>query len=302
MEVACLFKFWVVRVSGGKFIEACAKGKYVAIGWNKLGDLSWLLNENVREEEAKRKLYELYTKKGKSWHENETTRKINSAQIYRFIKEIKNGDYVLSPTAKRTVLVGKIASDYHPAHNQKDDCDYKQRREVQWIKEISRDEMSQGLRNSLGAHLTVFSVSDHGEELTALIEERKIEIKPERKYAEKIGEESIVGEVINFRGLVYAPTNEQGVIFLFSKVSKDLNIEIEEIKTGFPDAIGRVKTSRGYARRKIEFEYRSSEFKKHGHPIDDCDIIVCWEHDWLDCPKQVEVISLKDTVMELSSK
>ena len=55
----------------------------------------------------------------------------------------------------------------------------------------------------------------------------------ERKYHEKEKEDSIVGEVINFRGLVYSPINEQGVVFLFGKLSKDLNIEIEEIQQGF---------------------------------------------------------------------
>jgi len=33
---------------------------------------------------------------------------------------------------------------------------------------------------------------------------------------------SIVGDIINFRGLVYAPLNENGVVFLFGKVAEDL--------------------------------------------------------------------------------
>lgn len=294
-----MVRFWVVRVSGGEFIEPCKKGKYVAIGWSELGDLTWLLSEEIEEKEAKIRLYDLYTKKLRKWRENKRQRRINSAQVYRFVREMKIDDFVLSPTAKRTVLVGKVTGDYFPAHKQQDDCRYKQRRAVQWTKEISRDDMSQRLRNSLSAHLTVFKLKGHEEELTALIEGRKLKKKLERRYAEKPGEKSLVGEVINFRGLVYAPINEQGVIFLFSKVSKDLNIEIEEIKTGFPDAIGRVKTSKGYARRNIEFEYRSSEFKKHDHPTKDCDIIVCWEHDWIECPKEIEVIPLKEVIKEL---
>jgi len=302
LSVVYLPRFWVVRVSGGEFIQACEQGKYVAIGWNELGDLNWLLTEKLSEEEAKRKLLDLYAKKLKSWHENETQRRINSGQVYRFVKEIKTGDFVLSPTAKRTVLLGKIVGDYYPAFKRKDDCRYKQRREVQWMQEISRDEMSQRLRNSLSAHLTVFGLRGHEEELSAFVEGRRIEIKADRRYSEKAGEESIVGPVINFRGLVYAPINEQGVIFLFSKISKDLNMEIEEIKTGFPDAIGRVRTSRGYARRKIEFEFRSSDFKRHGHPVKECDMIICWEHDWPDCPKEIEVMDLKNAIKELSNE
>jgi hypothetical protein len=39
---------------------------------------------------------------------------------------------------------------------------------------------------------------------------------------------SIVGSLINFRGLVYSPVNEQGVVFLFGRVLDDLNMYIEE--------------------------------------------------------------------------
>lgn len=291
--------FWVVRVSGGEYIEDCRKGKYVAIGWNKLGDLSWLL-DGIPEEEAKRRLNHLYSKK---WpEESKAAQRVNVSQVYRFVREVKNGDVVLSPTATRTVLFGRIKSDYYPAHKEKDNCYYKQRRQVEWLKETPRDDMSKNLQNSLGAHLTVFKLSGHEAELSALAEGKTIAVRPDRRYQEKAGEESVVGPAINFRGLVYGPVNEQGVVFLFSKVSKDLNMEMEEIKTGFPDAIGRVKTSRGYARRRIEFEFRSSEFKKHGHPIQDCDMIVCWEHDWADCPSRLEVIELKSVVKELENK
>lgn len=57
------------------------------------------------------------------------------------------------------------------------------------MKEISRDDMSQALRNSLSAHLTVFSLTGHDEELDALMEGKRLDIIPERKYAEKAGEE-----------------------------------------------------------------------------------------------------------------
>ena len=273
--------------------EACQKGKYVAIGWNELGDLSWL-NKEKDENTAKNKLVELYSKKNKS--ESKTQVSINSNQVYHFIKDIKNMDIVLSPTARRTILIGEITSDFFLAQK-KDGCTYKQRRGINWMKEIPRDELSQPLRNSLNSHLTVFNVDNHKEELDAFIEGKKVANQPQKNYAQKDSEESIVGETINFRGLVYAPVNEQGVVFLFSKLSKDLNIELEEIKTGFPDAVGRVKTKKGYARRTIEFEFRSSNYD---HLPNKSDIIVCWEHDWPECPQEIEVIALKDVVKELS--
>lgn len=110
-------------------------------------------------------------------------------------------------------------------------------------------------------------------------------------------DKSIVGDLINFRGLVYSPLNENGVIFIFGKVIEDLNMYIEEIRPGFPDCVGRRFTGKGWEQVLIEFEYRSSNFLAHGHNPKECDIIVCWEHDWPDCP--IEVIELKEMIKTL---
>ena len=113
-------------------------------------------------------------------------------------------------------------------------------------------------------------------------------------------EQSIVGDLINFRGLVYSPMNEQGVVFLFGKIAGDLNMYVEEIKTGFPDCIARRFTGKGWERVAIEFEFRSVEFNNHGHDADKCDLIVCWEHNWPDCP--IEVIELRGRIKELPNE
>lgn len=110
---------------------------------------------------------------------------------------------------------------------------------------------------------------------------------------------SIVGDLINFRGLVYAPVNENGVIFLFGKIADDLNMYIEEIKPGFPDCIARRFVGKGWERIRIEFEFKSSNFVQHQHIVEDCDIIVCWEHDWKNCP--LEVIELKTEIQGLEN-
>jgi len=111
---------------------------------------------------------------------------------------------------------------------------------------------------------------------------------------------SIVGDIINFRGLVYAPLNENGVVFLFGKVAEDLNMYVEEIKPGFPDCIARRFTGKGWERVRVEFEFRSSSFKEHRHDPKACDIIICWQHDWADCP--IEVIELRDRSKELENR
>ena len=114
-------------------------------------------------------------------------------------------------------------------------------------------------------------------------------------------EKSIVGDLINFRGLVYSPLNENGVVFLFGKVVEDLNMYVEEIKPGFPDCIGRrFVGSKGWERVSIEFEYESRNFKSHGHDLDGCDMIICWRHNWSDCP--LEVVELQEVIKTLPNE
>jgi hypothetical protein len=110
-------------------------------------------------------------------------------------------------------------------------------------------------------------------------------------------EADITGEPINFRGMVYAPLNEAGVILLFARVMDDLGIIYESSPPGFPDMVGRRKVGNAWQRVRIEFEYKSSNFKQHGHDPSKCDIIVCWEHDWPECP--LEVIELRDIIRKL---
>lgn len=42
---------------------------------------------------------------------------------------------------------------------------------------------------------------------------------------------------------------------------------------------------------RIEFEYESRNFLTHMHEASDCDLIVCWSHNWPECP--LEVLALE---------
>lgn len=108
------------------------------------------------------------------------------------------------------------------------------------------------------------------------------------------------GAPINFRGLTHAPINEQGVVYLFGMVSYELGFIVEAIQSSFPDCEAKrcVDTKRNrWQRVKIEFEYQSSNFRQHGHDPNKCDLIVCWEHNWSECP--LEVLELRTLINEL---
>lgn len=91
----------------------------------------------------------------------------------------------------------------------------------------------------------------------------------------------------------YAPANELGVVFLFAHVARRLQFRIEEIRPQFPDCIAYRRLGDVEKKLKIEFEYKSSSFKAHRHDPKQCDVIVCWHHDWPDVPRSIEVIELK---------
>jgi hypothetical protein len=106
------------------------------------------------------------------------------------------------------------------------------------------------------------------------------------------------GPPLNFRGLRNEPIDEQGVVFLFGMIASEMGFLVESVRTPFPDCRAKRRDERGYyVEVNIELEFKSSNFREHGHDPAGCDLVVCWEHDWPGCP--VEVIALKDAIRSL---
>ena len=95
-----------------------------------------------------------------------------------------------------------------------------------------------------------------------------------------------------------APTNEMGVVFLFGAVARELGFLVLRLQSEFPDgeALREVEPGR-WQRVRIEIEYESRNFLAHEHPVAGCDLIVCWNHTWENCP--LEVLELKKVIREL---
>jgi hypothetical protein len=103
----------------------------------------------------------------------------------------------------------------------------------------------------------------------------------------------LYGEPIAYRGLGHSPVNEQGVVLLFGMMAPELGFIIDSVQTAFPDCEAKRQIEPGkWQRVRIEFEFQSQGFVTHGHPVNGCDLIVCWEHNWHDCP--LEVIELRE--------
>lgn len=100
-------------------------------------------------------------------------------------------------------------------------------------------------------------------------------------------------DVLEGAPLRYAPVNELGVVFLFAHLAKRWRLRIDAIQPAFPDCIAYQKTQDGEKRIRIEFEWKSRNFKTHKHDPKKCDWIVCWEHNWPDVPNNLQVIELR---------
>ncbi len=117
----------------------------------------------------------------------------------------------------------------------------------------------------------------------------------------KMPDRQTYGDPIDFRGLRHEPTNENGVIFLFGMVAKELGYYVEAVQAGFPDCEAKRQIGKGkWQHVRIEFEYESRNFRDHGHPASGCDVIVCWRHNWAECPESIEVLELKLVIQQLS--
>lgn len=116
----------------------------------------------------------------------------------------------------------------------------------------------------------------------------------------KIHGRPVYGNPIDFRGLRHEPVNEDGVVFLFGMLARELGYLVEAVQAGFPDCEAKRQIGPDkWQRVRIEFEFESKNFRDHGHPQEGCDVIVCWAHNWADCPSSLEIVELKRIIASL---
>jgi hypothetical protein len=92
--------------------------------------------------------------------------------------------------------------------------------------------------------------------------------------------------------MLFAPTNEAGVMVLFGAMARDLGYAVTKVQTECPDCEAVRMVDQEHCQRvRIEFEKESRNFLVHGHSVNDCDMIVCWKHNWPECPLEVLELS-----------
>jgi len=125
-------------------------------------------------------------------------------------------------------------------------------------------------------------------------------IKPQKTEKPKVPLESI-----DFRGLRFAPVTKTGVAYLLGMISHELGYIVESIISDYPECEGKRcidQETNQWERIKIQLEYKSSNVKTtsntDGFNSKNCDLIVCWKHDWPECP--FEVLELQSILKHLT--
>ena len=91
-------------------------------------------------------------------------------------------------------------------------------------------------------------------------------------------------------------------MFLFGMIATELGFVITSISDDIPAAEGRRCVdiaSDNWEEVELDFYFQSSDLKKTITSDSEFDIVICWKHDWSDCP--LEVLELKSIIKELEN-
>tara|TARA_R100000697_G_scaffold40593_5_gene53026 strand:- start:5534 stop:6517 length:984 start_codon:yes stop_codon:yes gene_type:complete len=134
---------------GGRLIEDFDKG-FVAIGWNELGNLNELKSKKDIAKAYKIKFPE--QKPGKE--------ALAVSTLHKFTSIVQRGDLAVTyDPSSRNYLVGEIVGDYE--FNPQTVGGYANIRETKWLGKVSRDDLKQATKNSLGSVMTLFALKEH---------------------------------------------------------------------------------------------------------------------------------------------
>lgn len=151
-------------MAGAKSVYAseCYQGGFIAANWSIDQDLSACLPESWRD--FNHQFIPVYLQANPE--KSKIAAGLACGMLHTVCKGMRKGDIVLCPNGSGQYYVGEVISDYYyvPAGT------LSHRRKIRWFDNgISRDEMSQPLKNSTGSIGTVSDISKYAEELESLL-------------------------------------------------------------------------------------------------------------------------------------
>lgn len=160
---------YCVRAEYGSYTKHFLDGGYAAIGWSRMGNLSTI---KTRDE-----LYPIY----KTTYPDDTSNVVigqQVGQISRFLLDIKEGDYIITPALNTDyIYYGIVSSKGYYYETTGDECPYLHRKGITWNKEpIQRSQFSVPLQNTIRSSLTVFKVDHEKNFFTTIGKPEQVEV------------------------------------------------------------------------------------------------------------------------------
>lgn len=153
-EISKNARYWLIRTYGGKYYDTFLNEKFVGLGWYWEKDLCEKLKISPSSSE--------YAQIIKRYKKNNYYQRI----INTFIKEIKIGDFIISPAYRASkVLFGKIDGDIIFTN----EFPYSRKRAVQWIKEVEWEELPKTMIKFLSTQNSLCSANNISNEIERLI-------------------------------------------------------------------------------------------------------------------------------------
>lgn len=152
---------WGVRAGRhGEAETLFLKKNVIAIGWEKMGDLSLIAPER---EVFKAKVLDVYpeTKPGAV--------PLAAGQPFRFLYEMKIGDIAVYPSKKdRQIHIGVVEGEYK--YDPSLDAIFPHMRKVKWGKTVLRTSFTQGALYEIGSAMSLFQVRNYADEFLAALQ------------------------------------------------------------------------------------------------------------------------------------
>lgn len=165
-EIPAKRNYWLVRTQAGQFYNSFRTHNFVAIEHEKISlyEINQVLLKN--KDDKKSALNELKANSKIKYPDDKPG--IIAGQIYKFVVELKKGDLVIIPSSNSDIIsIGEVTSSTIPELTQaqltKTECDYKKRKTVKWLKDISRDSLDPYLYKMLQAHQAINNITAYGD-------------------------------------------------------------------------------------------------------------------------------------------
>lgn len=209
---------WMVRAQrGGRLFDEFESKSLVAIGWEEMGNMAHLQTRQ-----------EFSAAVAQAWPGSKPGQVAASAgQAFRFVREIKQGDRVVTyDPSERVYLIGTISGDY--AFDPSQISDNANIRRVSWSGRVFRDQLTVSTRNSLGAISTLFLVpSEAAAELESRLKGGALPVAEENPVEESEDADSIFKDV-----------QDRAFEFIKDKINTLDWEELQELVAGLLRAMG----------------------------------------------------------------